>query len=57
VEVIVGTVPLRKQEHSTPMLTVKAAARRLSTQGGDPTALSPSPALDKRKQAGGGIPE
>jgi len=57
VEVIVGTVPLRKQEHSTPMLTVKAAARRMSTQGADPNALSPSPALDKRKPVVGGIPE
>ena len=55
VEVIVGTVPLRKQEHSTPMLTVKAAKRRLSTPGGD-LNLSPSPALDKRKHTDG-IPE
>jgi len=54
--VIVGTVPLRKQEHSTPMLTVKAAVRRLSAAGADPTALSPSPLLDKRKQDDG-IPE
>jgi len=55
VEVIVGTVPLRKQEHGTPMLTVKAAARRLSTPGGD-LNLNPSPLLDKRKPADG-IPE
>jgi len=55
VEVIVGTVPLRKQEHSTPMLTVKAAKRRLSTPGADLT-ISPSPLLDKRKHTDG-IPE
>ena len=54
-EVIVGTVPLRKQEHSTPMLTVKAAKRRLSTPGAD-LNLTPSPALDKRKHVDG-IPE
>ena len=50
VEVIVGTVPLRKQEHGTPMLTVKAAARRLSTQAAAGDMLTPSPALDKRKR-------
>lgn len=51
VEVIVGTVPLRKQEHNTPMLTVKAAARRLSAPGADMSMLSSSPALEKRKRA------
>ena len=56
VEVIVGTVPLRKQEHSTPMLTVKAAVRRLSQQGADLSMLNPSPSLDKRKPVDG-IPE
>ena len=29
-EVIIGTVPLRKVDSPTPMLTVKAAARRAS---------------------------
>lgn len=57
VEVILGTVPLRKQEHGTPMLTVKAAVRRLSTPGAGPDALQPSPALDKRKRADDSIRE
>jgi len=58
VEVVVGTVPLRKQEHSTPMLTVKAAKRRLSTTPAGEVNLSPSPALDKRKHsADPAIPE
>lgn len=30
VEVIIGTIPLRKAEASTPKLTVKAAAKRMS---------------------------
>ncbi len=36
VEVTIGTVPLRKTESGTPMLTVKAAARG----GQDPSAVT-----------------
>ena len=56
VEVIVGTVPLRKQEHGNQMLTVKGAARRLSA-GADLSLPTPSPSLDKRKCAVDVIPE
>ena len=41
-DIIIGTIPMRKTGGGTPMLTVKGAARRISTDQHTPVKKKPT---------------